>query len=100
MKNTSQQNLNNYYFTFGSDKEYPYQNTYLIIKSDDYYNARKVFPKIYPCRDTSGTLNFAFQYTENEWVDVSRHYKGQEPAAIITDLGNGDFKIDYDSRNN
>ena len=57
MKNTTHQNLNNYYFTFGSDIEYPYQDTYLIIKSDNYYNARGIFPKIYPSRDVSGALH-------------------------------------------
>lgn len=100
MKNTTHQNLNNYYFTFGSDIEYPYQDTYLIIKSDNYYNARGIFPKIYPSRDVSGALNFAFQYSEDEWLNVSRYYEGQKPAAVITDLGDGNFEIEYDSRNN
>jgi len=91
--------LNNFYFTFGSDMKYPFQDTYLIIKSESEQTARTLFPKIYPNRDNSETLNFAFSYGETEWngtdgrEPVSRFYAGIEPATVILDLSDGDYAI-------
>ena len=91
--------LNNFYFTFGSDEQYPFQNTYLVIRSTSEQSARALFPKIYPNRDNSETLNFAFSYNEAEWngtdgrEPVSNFYTGIEPATIIIDLSDDDYAI-------
>ena len=40
--------MNKFYFTFGSDENYPYQNTYLIVVAFTLKKAIEVFQKKYP----------------------------------------------------
>lgn len=75
--------LNNYYFTFGSDMRFPYQNTYIIIKADNMISACDAFLKKFPSRDGSQTLNCAFVYTEKEWHGSINESSYGEPAAIF-----------------
>ena len=75
--------MNKFYFTFGSDENYPYQNTYLIVVALTLKKAIEVFQKKYPNRQ-SGAVNCAFWYTEKEWdQQVSLCYEGVEPADVI-----------------
>lgn len=90
--------LQNFYITFGSDRAFPFQNTFIIIRSTDEISARKLFPKIYPGRNGSDTLNFSFIYDEREWFGSDgrapiKSYYNNPPKVIITDLTNDDYQL-------
>ena len=57
----------NFYFTFGSDERFPYQNGYLIVIAENKHEACRIFRSHYPNRPESGCLNCAFVYSEEEW---------------------------------
>lgn len=76
--------LNNYYFTFGSDERFPYQNTYIIIKADNINVACDAFLKKFPSRDGTRTLNCAFVYPEHEWKGSINEIAYKTPADIFT----------------
>lgn len=73
-----------YYFTFGSDSGYPYQNTYLIVVGTSEEDCINGFRKKYPDR-IKGYLNCADFYEETFWKTNEEpvYYKDQEPAEII-----------------
>ena len=64
--------MNNYYFTFGSNEKFPYQNGYLIIKADSYGQARSKFEDKFGIVD--GVLPFSFQYDQEEWNKIESKY--------------------------
>ena len=72
-----------FYFTFGSDPEFPHQNTYLVVVANSLSEAVEKFRKKYPDRH-SGCVNCAFFYTEEEWKGSinERYYKGG-PVDVI-----------------
>lgn len=63
-----------YFFTFGSDAAFPYQNGYIIIIAKDIDTANKIFKENYPNRPGSDCLNYSFCYTSDEWdkIDTSK----------------------------
>ncbi len=75
--------MKNVYFTFGSSTEFPYQNTYLIVKADRLQDAMDTFRKHYPDRN-KGVVNCAFWYTEEQWqaMNMKEHYP-DGPIEII-----------------
>lgn len=75
--------MKNYYFTFGSDPGFPYQNTYLIVKACSRQDAIDTFRSHHPDRN-AGVLNCAFWYTEEQWhgSENEAHYP-KEPAEVI-----------------
>ena len=58
----------NYYFTFGSDKRFPFQMGYVIVKANDQVSACKVFKAYFPNRPGSDCLNCSFVYNEEEFM--------------------------------
>ncbi len=74
---------NRFYFTFGSDLGFPYQDTYLIVIADCKGEAMTKFQKKYPNRHKD-CLNCAFVYNEEEWNgSLNQEYYSEEPAEII-----------------
>lgn len=74
---------NKFYFTFGSDSGFPYQNTYLIVIADCKGEAMTKFQKKYSNRHKD-CLNCAFVYSEEQWNgSLNQRYYPQEPAEII-----------------
>lgn len=74
----------NFYFTFGSDTAFPYQNGYLIVKAEGLRQAQVKFKKKYPNREGSCWLNCAFYYTEEMWNnETSKYYESEEPFEVI-----------------
>jgi hypothetical protein len=67
--------MNNYYITFGSSMEFPFQNSYLVIQAKNESKAREIFREHFPDKHI-GVLNFAFIYNEDEWLKTSMkdHY--------------------------
>lgn len=70
------------YFSFGSDEKFPYQNTYLIVVSNDLESAfnafREKYPDIHP-----DCLNCAFYYTEDQWKKACPNNNCGDPAEVI-----------------
>lgn len=80
--------LNNYYITFGSNPQYPYQNRYMVVKAVDESLARRQFMRVHPnpYPDQEDVANFSFIYNEKDWREsVSTYYNGQEPVEVLED---------------
>ena len=77
--------MNKYYFTFGSDERYPFQNGHLIVEANDINDAIKCFQKHYPNRPNSDTINCAFYYSEKQWSNVLKRgfHIGEKPKEIL-----------------
>lgn len=74
---------NKFYFTFGSDSGFPYQNTYLVVIADCKGEAMTKFQKKYPNRHKD-CLNCAFVYNEEQWSrSLNQVYYSWEPVEII-----------------
>ena len=55
-----------FYFTFGSDPGFPYQNTYLVIEAFNKSSAIRKFRKKFPDRHEN-VYNASFCYSQEEW---------------------------------
>lgn len=82
--------MNRYFFTFGSDPQFPFQNTYLVIEAKDINQAIGIFRLLYPDRHP-GVYNASDCYTEAEWDDRASKYYANRPAAQIIRLQIVDF---------
>lgn len=71
--------MKKFYFTFGSDRKFPYQNGYVIVMADDLLDAIDLFRGRFPDRNP-GIVNCSFWYTEEEWRPM---YGNKEPYEII-----------------
>lgn len=77
--------LKSYYFTFGSDPLYPFQNTYLIVKAKSKREAIAKFRARHKDRvEGSNIYNAAFCYGSAEWEGSdNQKYYPEDPAEII-----------------
>ena len=57
--------LSNFYFTFGTNRQFPYQGGWVVVKAPDILIARKIFMFYFP--HENGYLNCSFVYTEEEF---------------------------------
>ena len=81
------QETSKFYFTFGSDPEFPYGfGEFVEIEASDEDEAREVFRAVFPSRPGSQFLNCSSVYSEFEWVQrvKEKYYKGVSPSAVIT----------------
>ncbi len=63
--------MNRYYYTFGSDLGFPYQNGWVVVYADSWEEAHRKFRARFPDRlGHEGTINCAFFYDENRWRDM------------------------------
>lgn len=62
--------MEKYYFTFGSDIKYPYQNGYIIVQADNLNQAIEKFRNKYPDRN-KGVVNCAFWYSHQQWKNTT-----------------------------
>ncbi len=72
-----------FYFTFGSDLAFPFQNTYIIVLAESEKAAVEKFRDKYPDRHKD-TVNCAFWYSEERWHGSQNEAWYGEPAEIIT----------------
>lgn len=73
-----------FYFIFGSDPAFPYQNTYLIVFARYDHEALDKFRNKYPDRPGhEGTYNASYLYTQDEWVGSVNEKKFGRPAEVI-----------------
>lgn len=77
--------LQSFYFTFGSDEQYPYgRGDYVIVKAYDIRDAAKAYQRIYPNRDGSECLNCADYYSAKDWESIyKKYYNGVAPKEVI-----------------
>lgn len=69
MKETS---ANKYFYTFGSDPGYPYQNGWVEVHATTREEADRKFRARFPDRPGhEGIMNFAFSYSEERWVEMN-----------------------------
>ena len=78
-----------FYFTFGSWKGFPFQNTYVTVVANSEKEAIATFRSNYPDR-TPDTVNCSDWYSQEEWDMLQK--KGymtvsKEPAAVLTQGG-------------
>ena len=77
--------MENFYFTFGSDPEFPYgRDDYVLIKADDVGTAVGLFRAVHPNRPKSNCLNCAFMYNEAQWELTKQYYIGVDPIETIS----------------
>lgn len=78
--------LEAFYFTFGSSEDFPYQNAYLIVMSENLETAIDTFNRNYPPRrEEEKTINCSFYYKQEEWDAVKKNgfFTMQAPVEII-----------------
>lgn len=77
--------LQNFYFTFGTAKQYPYTiGQYLIVKAQDIREAARKYQRKYPNPHDNEVLNCADYYGQKEWDEyVKGYYEGTEPVEVI-----------------
>ena len=56
--------MGKYYFTFGSDRYYPYHNGWVEVEAPDMSDAIKTFDEKYPNPRNNGLINCAGIYSE------------------------------------
>ena len=75
----------NFYFTFGTWKGYPFQDGYIIVKAKDIREAARKFMAKYPNRRDETVLNCSDYYSETQWARILADgcYVDREPLAIM-----------------
>lgn len=74
--------MEKYYFTFGSSKQFPYKNTYLVVVASSYNDAVKGFRKKHPDVNPD-CMNCSDCYNAKQWEQVGEYYADQSPAEVI-----------------
>ena len=59
--------MSKFYFTYGSDPQFPFCYGYTEIEAPDFPTATKIFRALHPNRPKSNSLNCAFFYTEEQF---------------------------------
>lgn len=78
--------MKNYYFTFGSNPQYPYgREEYVKVSAPDVRTAVHIFQKHHPNRPGSNLVNCAFWYGEEEFLPmIDKYYDGAKPVEELT----------------
>ncbi len=71
-----------FYFTFGSDPGFPYQNTYVVVMANTEREAVEKFRAKFPDRHEN-VVNCAFWYSEEQWRGSLNEAAYGEPAEVI-----------------
>ena len=61
--------MNKYYFTFGTDRKFPFINGYIIIEAPNGKSAVEIFKAYFPNRPGSSAINCSFMYTEEKFME-------------------------------
>lgn len=74
-----------FYFTFGSDPAFPFQDTYLIVFAESQHDAIAKFKKKHPDRPgREGICNMSSLYTQEQWIGSANETAyGDIPAEVI-----------------
>ena len=76
---------NSYFYTFGTDPQFPFGiDEYVEVHADTANQADQKFKSHFPCREGSSLLNCAFVYSEETWNKFYEEtYGGKKPARVI-----------------
>lgn len=91
-------NFQKYYFTFGSDKDFPYYGGWIIIEAANEIMARDLFQAIFPNKNHD-ILNCAWVYTEERFKQTDMYKKNDNLGSAC----HGHFKLmafDYEQPKN
>lgn len=59
-----------FYFTYGTDDEYPYRGGWTEVRAMDHADACRTFRQRHPSRPGTDLLNCAFVYLENDFKNT------------------------------
>lgn len=78
--------MNKYYFTFGSDEQFPYtRDDYVMVFAPTAHIAVRKFQKRHPNRPGSPFVNCADIYNEDHWTKYTqKYYEGVRPIEVIS----------------
>lgn len=65
--------LNSYYYTFGSDPQFPYYRGWVEVRARSWSEAHEKFRAKFPDRNP-GILNCAFFYDADQWARIDRSW--------------------------
>ncbi len=78
--------MHKYYFTYGSDPQYPYhRGQYVVVFADSMQEAVELYRIKYPDVH-KGIINCAFYYNESQWEKIKIQYPGRyqgQPEEVI-----------------
>lgn len=86
--------LKKYYFTFGSDKSFPFRGGWVEVYAKDIRHAAKVFRKKYPDREDYGCLNCADYYSEENFTMLESGNMGEFCHEVLMPYMNEDSKCE------
>lgn len=72
--------MKKFYFTFGTDPEYPFRGGWVEVEARTLKEAVGVFKALYPNRPDSNLLNCADWYTEDEFLETDMYQAGNDGA--------------------
>ncbi len=81
-KDSSSEPQKKFYFTFGSDPGFPYQNTFVVVMAGTERAAVEKFRAKFPDRHKD-IVNCAFWYSEEQWRGSLSEAVYGEPAEVI-----------------
>lgn len=67
--------MNSFYFTYGTEKQYPFQGGWTLVFADSFDIALMVFDAYHP-RQENGCINYALMYNEDEFYKSGMAEKG------------------------
>lgn len=78
--------MQKFYFTFGSDPQFPYgRDDYVMVKAESGLQACNLFRAVHPNRKGSNFLNCSEVYTEEQFEPIwIKYYPGRPPIESIT----------------
>ena len=72
-----------FYFTFGTEGYFPFNNTYLVVYAESYKEAVALFRKRYPDH-IEGIVNCSYIYTQEKWNNLRMEiFYPEEPVKIL-----------------
>lgn len=71
----------NFYFTFGTDKIFPYYGGWIVIQAPNEQIARDIFAALYPRNDGRQELRFAFVYNQEAWERTNMYKENSNLGA-------------------
>lgn len=82
-----------FYFTFGSSKQFPFQNGYIVLYEEDIRAAARKFKSLYPNLYEPDLLNCSDYYSLEKWKEITqKFYKDEAPLKVI---GKGGYFYEY-----
>ena len=70
--------MQNFYYTFGTSKTFPFQKGWVQVQAEDREQADQLFRSKYP-DNFPGYVNCAFVYQEDEFKEIKKQYENEEP---------------------